>query len=316
MLAEEWIDPWLDEEKLLPGQDWDMEIEKAVEIADAIVICISKTSVTKEGYVQKELKVAINLALYKPEGTNFIFPVRLNECSLPRNLRAIQSIDYFPVRERDGSWVRLRASLEQRAKSIGVDLSLYNEHKPKPSSRDKRKIPLENIKENLLLGKTTLYYVSSGNSVGLVLDDKTNIYKKDLKIKSIRVPYGYWVSKKVVTIPNFKMFMRSTKYKQDISGLYKYSKDKFYISLNDSLAYINWLNIKYKEKLPDGYIFSLPSNAEIIRAIVNVNLEYVDDEFVREDVVDPDKVTLKIRGILDVGDFHIAVVPLAVYDTL
>ena len=24
-----WIDPWLDEEKLLPGQDWDMEIEKA-----------------------------------------------------------------------------------------------------------------------------------------------------------------------------------------------------------------------------------------------------------------------------------------------
>ncbi|GEM_PF-2801460 len=35
-----WIDPWLDEEKLhgerrrtlLPGQDWDMEIEKAVEI--------------------------------------------------------------------------------------------------------------------------------------------------------------------------------------------------------------------------------------------------------------------------------------------
>ena len=29
--AEGWIDPWLDEEKLLPGQDWDLEIEKAVE---------------------------------------------------------------------------------------------------------------------------------------------------------------------------------------------------------------------------------------------------------------------------------------------
>ena len=27
--AESWIDPWLDEAKLLPGQDWDMEIEKA-----------------------------------------------------------------------------------------------------------------------------------------------------------------------------------------------------------------------------------------------------------------------------------------------
>ena len=26
-----WIDPWLDEEKILPGQDWDIEIEKVVE---------------------------------------------------------------------------------------------------------------------------------------------------------------------------------------------------------------------------------------------------------------------------------------------
>jgi hypothetical protein len=31
LLAEGWIDPWPDEEKLLPGQNWDMEIEKAVE---------------------------------------------------------------------------------------------------------------------------------------------------------------------------------------------------------------------------------------------------------------------------------------------
>ncbi|MBI3153330.1 MAG: toll/interleukin-1 receptor domain-containing protein [Chloroflexi bacterium] len=29
--AEGWIDPWLDEEKLLPGHDWDLEIEKAIE---------------------------------------------------------------------------------------------------------------------------------------------------------------------------------------------------------------------------------------------------------------------------------------------
>jgi hypothetical protein len=34
--AEAWIDPWLDEEKLFPGQDWNLEIEKAVEAADAI----------------------------------------------------------------------------------------------------------------------------------------------------------------------------------------------------------------------------------------------------------------------------------------
>ncbi len=26
--AEPWIEPWLDEEELYPGQDWNMEIEK------------------------------------------------------------------------------------------------------------------------------------------------------------------------------------------------------------------------------------------------------------------------------------------------
>ena len=49
LLAEGWIDPWLDEEKLLPGQDWGMEIEKAVENTDVVVVFLSDNSVTKEG---------------------------------------------------------------------------------------------------------------------------------------------------------------------------------------------------------------------------------------------------------------------------
>ena len=48
LLAESWIDPWLDEEKLLPGQDWNLEIEKAVETSDAVIVCVSSTSVAKE----------------------------------------------------------------------------------------------------------------------------------------------------------------------------------------------------------------------------------------------------------------------------
>jgi hypothetical protein len=52
--AEPWIQPWLDEEELYPGQDWNMEIEKAVEAADAIIVCLTKNSINKEGYVQRE----------------------------------------------------------------------------------------------------------------------------------------------------------------------------------------------------------------------------------------------------------------------
>ena len=67
--AEPWIQPWLDEEELYPGQDWNMEIEKAVEAADAIIVCLTKNSINKEGYVQRELRIVLDFADYKPEGT-------------------------------------------------------------------------------------------------------------------------------------------------------------------------------------------------------------------------------------------------------
>ena len=88
--AEGWIDPWLDEEKLLPGQNWDMEIEKAVETADAVILCLSNKSVTKEGYVQRELKFVLDIALEKPEEAIFIIPLRLEDCNPPRRFRLWQ----------------------------------------------------------------------------------------------------------------------------------------------------------------------------------------------------------------------------------
>jgi len=50
LAAEGWIDPWLDEEKLLPGQDWDMEIEKTVEAADAVIVCLSNKNLCKNNF--------------------------------------------------------------------------------------------------------------------------------------------------------------------------------------------------------------------------------------------------------------------------
>ena len=70
--AESWIQPWLDEEELYPGQDWNLKLEKAVEAADAIIVCLSKGSITKEGYVQRELRIVLDFADYKPEGTLYI----------------------------------------------------------------------------------------------------------------------------------------------------------------------------------------------------------------------------------------------------
>ena len=137
LCAEPWIQPWLDEEELYPGQDWNMEIEKAVEAADAIIVCLTKNSINKEGYVQRELRIVLDFADYKPEGTLYIIPVRLEECEPPRRLRAWQYADYFEG-QRERALERLLVSLKRRADSLALG--------PKESVR-KKSVPFE--KESL-----------------------------------------------------------------------------------------------------------------------------------------------------------------------
>jgi hypothetical protein len=120
LTAEPWIDPWLDEEKLLPGQDWNLEIEMAVESSDAVIVCVSSTSVAKEGYVQRELRQVLNIALEKLEGAIFVLPLRLDDCPLPRQLRDRQALDYFPESNREKAYERLKASLKIRKDSLGI----------------------------------------------------------------------------------------------------------------------------------------------------------------------------------------------------
>ena len=117
---ETWLEPWLDEEELYPGQDWEIEIEKAVESSDVVLVCLSNGSINKRGFVQKELRFALDVALEMPEETIFIVPLRLEECTPPRSLRDWQYADYFED-HRDRALERLLVSLKRRAESLGYD---------------------------------------------------------------------------------------------------------------------------------------------------------------------------------------------------
>src|SRR5688572_24578593 len=93
--AEGWIDPWLDEEKLLPGQDWDLEISNAVKQTDVVIVCLSNDSLNKKGYVQKEIRMALDTADKMLEGQVYIIPLRLEECIVPSRLSKWQWLNYF-----------------------------------------------------------------------------------------------------------------------------------------------------------------------------------------------------------------------------
>ncbi len=115
---EAWIDPWLDEEKLLPGQKWNEEIIEAIRDAHVIVVCLSKQSVAKEGYVQREINHALDISEEKPEHTIFIIPLLFNDCDIPYRLREYQ---YHWVGESSADpYTKLLKALELRASTLGL----------------------------------------------------------------------------------------------------------------------------------------------------------------------------------------------------
>jgi formylglycine-generating enzyme required for sulfatase activity len=113
--AENWIDPWLDKMKILPGQNWRIVIEEAVEASDIVIICLSNHSVNKEGFVQREIRYAYDLALEKPDGVIFLIPLRLEECEVPRGMRSFQWVDYFGV-EKEEQYSNLLEAMKLRHK--------------------------------------------------------------------------------------------------------------------------------------------------------------------------------------------------------
>jgi uncharacterized protein YfeS len=112
--SENWIDPWLDSEKILAGQNWDLEIEKAIQNSDVIIVCLSKTSINKEGYVQKEIKRALDISEEKPEWVIHLIPLKLDDCDIPRALAKRQSANYYD----DEAYNDLLKSLSERMTQI------------------------------------------------------------------------------------------------------------------------------------------------------------------------------------------------------
>jgi len=106
------MEVWLDEESLLPGQDWRLEIEGAIKRSDAVIVCCSREGVSRRGFFQTEVRQALKIARKRPQGSIFVVPVKLEECELPRQLRHLQGVNYFEPRGLE----RLVETLESRRK--------------------------------------------------------------------------------------------------------------------------------------------------------------------------------------------------------
>jgi hypothetical protein len=114
-LLAEGLEPWLNEENLLPGQSRQHEIRNAVREAHVVAICLSRHT-DQAGSFHKEIRYALDVADEQPEGAIFCIPVRLEACEVPDRLR-----DYYPVNLYDErGYERLMRSLQARAEALGL----------------------------------------------------------------------------------------------------------------------------------------------------------------------------------------------------
>lgn len=88
---------WFDKDSLLPGQKWKPTIERAIRRASVFLAVLSHRAVSKRGFVQRELKAALEVLEEIPEDEIFVIPVRLDDCKVTDSrLRELHYVDLFP----------------------------------------------------------------------------------------------------------------------------------------------------------------------------------------------------------------------------
>ncbi len=271
LLAEGWIDPWLDEEKLLPGQDWDTEIEKAVESSDAIIVCLSNKSVSKEGYVQKELKSALNTALFIPEESIFIVPIRLDECPIPRSLRAIQFTDFFPSSRKNWAYQRMQQSLRIRLDQIlNVEDDQLSSKDPPSMHLEPPRGNTENDPSRVTWGGTEFcriprgkFQMGTNESYRLWLFPFFDLASYEHPQHTVDIPYEYWMSRFPVTNEQYSSCIGALGKNHPVED-WKAKKDYpvILITWDDAMFYCKHLNKRFGSTLPYGFVFRLPTESE------------------------------------------------------
>jgi hypothetical protein len=114
-LLKEGASVWLDHERLIPGQDWALEIHKAIHRSDIVIACLSRQFNKQGGFRHEELRIALEKANSLPAGQIFLIPARLEMCDLPEPLRRWQRVDLF---ESSGYQALLKACQEYIASTL------------------------------------------------------------------------------------------------------------------------------------------------------------------------------------------------------
>jgi serine/threonine protein kinase len=206
-LSDAGFKPWMDKKDILPGEDWKFCIQKAIQRSDFFLVCLSANSVSRRGFLQKEIRDALDIWQEKLESDIYLIPARLEDCEVPESLRRFQWVNLF---EEDG-WTRLVEAIQEGMKRQGeaikppVQKSIPSEPHPvdeKPSPRKEMPISSEEdaerepaaimpiAAEKVILKKYKILKALGRGALGNVYLAKDIGLKRKVAIKHLRPEYA------------------------------------------------------------------------------------------------------------------------------
>jgi hypothetical protein len=106
----------MDEKDIHPGEKWESAIQSAIRHSDFVLVCLSANSINKRGFIQKEIKYALDIWQEKLEIDIFLIPIRLEDCEVPISLHSFQWLDLF----EENGWKSLFEAIQEGMKRRAI----------------------------------------------------------------------------------------------------------------------------------------------------------------------------------------------------
>jgi hypothetical protein len=124
-LCDEGFQPWMDTKDLLPGENWESSIRKAIHASEFFLVFFSANSVNKRGFVQKEIKLAFDVWDQMLQNDIYLIPIRLDVCEVPEKLKHLNYLDLF----KGDSWPLLlkaiHAGMSRRIDGLSAPIQVH-----------------------------------------------------------------------------------------------------------------------------------------------------------------------------------------------
>ena len=109
---------WIDCRRLRAGQNWDFEIKRALDKATFVLMFVSNLSYDRRGYLQRELKFALDKLSEKLIDDIYIIPVLLDDDVLiPEQLKGIHCIAASDSQCRE----QIADALQHQLERLGIE---------------------------------------------------------------------------------------------------------------------------------------------------------------------------------------------------